>query len=150
MIIGLTNKHIILSRVIFDIFMGEKTFDSRPGIAIELISNIAKLKDDLMYPFLTTCFTPILSNMKHLARVLLECPYFYMSDGYNILKNQIHKMYWETIYDQFLDKINAYRFKDLYMLEQHVTISSTLPLFKRANCHLNFSFLIVSHYAKLW
>ena len=70
MVIGLTNKHIILSRVIFDIFMGEKTFLARPGISIEIISNIAKMKDSLMYPFLATCFSPMLSNMKNLSKIL--------------------------------------------------------------------------------
>lgn len=135
-IIGLTNKLLLISRVVFDLFMGEKTYYTRPGISIAIVSDTAKLKDDLIYPFLVTCYSPIMTNMKHLARVILQCPHYYMSDGYNILKGHIKKMYWETEYDQFIDKINSYCFNDLYILEQFLTIRSTLPIIKRAFKHL--------------
>lgn len=127
----INSKPYLLARILYDTLMGDRVFNARPGYSIGLVSDIARMKDEIVYPLLFTCKNLTYNNFRTIVKLVLNCPCYYFSDFHNILKDEVKKLYWSTIYDKQMAQLEAYGFNDDDYVEQYLTVSSLKPIVER-------------------
>ena len=118
-VFSITNKSYVLAKILFFTIMGRQTYISRPGYSLSLISDLAKMKDDLVYPLLFTCNNVSDSNFKKLLKVVLNCPY-YLTEFHNILKQDVQQIYWGSKFDSYLAELTKYNLQDQKMYDNYI------------------------------
>lgn len=128
----ISSKPYLLAKLVYISLHGRNNYASN-GNATLYISDIARLKDEFVYPLLTACKSPTYDNFKKLLTALRDCPCYYLSDNRNTFKDDIRKLLWRKDFSVYEKQIYDLDLDDNKSMNQLFTLISLASLTSKWN-----------------
>jgi hypothetical protein len=137
-VLSITSKYYVLSKMLYFIMVGRQAYMSRPGYSLSFISDLARMKDELIYPLLFTSANPSDNNFKVVLKNIINCPY-YLTDFHNFFKKDVHRIYWTNHYENYIAELEKFDLDDEEYFDQYMTGYDFSNVVERLTSGLKFA-----------
>lgn len=130
--ITLCSKPYMFAKIFYVLFHGRNHY-SAAGYSALYISDVAKLNEEFMYPFMTAVKNQNHISFKRLLEVIRDYPVYYVSEGRNKFKDDVKKLLWRKDYSIYEKQLYELKLSDSNNYNKLFTLIALATLMSKWN-----------------